>query len=113
MSEVRIEDVDRLLDEERAALLAGDLAALAGIVDRKEELLRALADGQTSRPALAALRGKAERNAELLGAASRGVRTVLRRITEIREANGPLKTYGRDGTQQTLGSTTGSLEKRA
>jgi flagellar biosynthesis/type III secretory pathway chaperone len=113
MPDVKIEDVERLLDDERAALLAGDLAALGGIAERKQALVNALDRGEPARATLTALKLKVERNAELLGAAARGVRTVLRRVTEIREANGPLKTYGRDGTQQTLGSSASTLEKRA
>ena len=113
MSDSRFVEVERLLDEERAALLSGDLKALAALVQRKEALARELTDSEPAHGALAALRAKAERNAELLSAAAKGVRTVIRRIADIRDANGPLRTYGRDGTQQTLGSAGGSLEKRA
>jgi flagellar biosynthesis/type III secretory pathway chaperone len=113
MSDSTFENVERLLDAERAALLSGDLGALAGIAERKESLVRELAESEPARGGLARLRAKAERNAELLTASAKGVRAVVRRVGEIRDANGPLKTYGRDGTQQTLGSAAGSLEKRA
>jgi flagellar biosynthesis/type III secretory pathway chaperone len=113
MSEVTVGDVERVLDDERAALIAGDLPALAEIVERKEVLVRGLASGEIPRARLAGLKARAERNEELLGAAAKGVRTVIRRVAEIRDANGPLKTYGRDGTQQMLGSAASSLEKRA
>lgn len=113
MSDRRFAAIDRLLDDERAALLAGDLAALPGLAERKEALARDLADSPPLGDALAVLRAKSERNAELLAAAAKGVRTVVRRIGEIRQANGPLRTYGRDGTQQTLGSAASSMEKRA
>lgn len=113
MSDSRFAEVERLLDDEHAALLSGDLAALPGIVERKEQLAQSLTKEGLPEGALATLRTKSEHNAELLAAAAKGVRTVLRRVTEIRDANGPLKTYGQDGRQQTLGSTGGSLEKRA
>lgn len=113
MSDHRFAEVERLLDDERAALLSGDLGALADLAERKEALARDLAESEPEQGTLAALKARSERNAELLAAAARGVRTVMRRITDIREANGPLKTYGRDGTPQTLGASGGSLEKRA
>ena len=113
MSDPRFAEVEQLLDDERAALLSGELGALAGLAERKEALVRDLTDSRPEGGALAALKAKSERNAELLAAAAKGVRTAMRRIGDIREANGPLKTYGRDGTQQTLGSSGGSLEKRA
>lgn len=113
MSDSRLREAERLLDEERRALMDGDLAALAGLVERKEALAHLLSGSDVSRERLAVLKVKAERNAELLAASARGVRTVIRRIGEIRDANGPLRTYGRDGMQQTLGTAAGSLEKRA
>ena len=113
MSDVTIEEIDALLEDERTALLSGDLAALGGIAERKEALVAALAKSRPEGEALRALRRKAERNAELLEAATKGLRSVTRRVAEIRRANGPLKTYGRDGTQQTLGSGHRSFEKRA
>jgi flagellar biosynthesis/type III secretory pathway chaperone len=113
MSDPRYTEIEALLDDERAALLAGDFTALPGLAERKEALLEDLAGSEPARGTLAALRGRAERNAELLAAASRGVRTVVRRIADIRDANGPLKTYGEDGRHRTLGSVSGALEKRA
>jgi flagellar biosynthesis/type III secretory pathway chaperone len=112
MPDTILADLDRLLDEERAALLSGNLAALPTIVVRKEALSSGLAIAAPS-PAARRLRRKAERNAELLAAAGKAIRGVIRRMAEIRSANGPLKTYGCDGTQQTFGSAAGSFEKRA
>lgn len=112
MPDTTIEELDRLLDDERAALLAGDLDALPAIVERKEDLTVRLATA-TPTPEAGRLRAKSQRNAELLAAAGKSLRGVIRRMTEIRSANGPLKTYGQDGTQRTLGSVAGSFEKRA
>lgn len=113
MSDVAIEKIDDLLEDERTALLSGDLAALQGIAERKEALLQELAHARPGGDALKALRRKAERNAELLEAATKGLRSVMRRVAEIRRANGPLKTYGQDGAQQTLGTGGASFERRA
>lgn len=113
MPSATIRDLEGLLDAEREALLAGDFGRLAELVARKEALVQKLGDADAGNDALRALRARAERNAELLTAAGRGIRSVLRRLAEIRSANGPLKTYGKDGTAQTLGAGGGSFEKRA
>jgi hypothetical protein len=113
MPDSTIEEIDLLLEDERAALLSGDLAALPGVAERKEVLARALEQVRPTAEALRTIQAKTERNADLLAAAAKGLRSVTRRVAEIRSANGPLKTYGQDGTQQTLGSVAGSFEKRA
>jgi hypothetical protein len=113
MSDARIEEIEALLDDERTALLSGDLAALGDIAARKEALAAGLSATPLDGDTLKALRRKAERNAELIEAAMKGVRSVTRRVAEIRRANGPLKTYGQDGSQQTLGPGNGSFERRA
>ena len=113
MADTMIEQIDALLEDERTALLSGELAALEGIAERKEALAGELAQTRPHGGDLAALRRKAERNAELLQAATKGLRSVMRRVSEIRSANGPLKTYGQDGFAQTLGGAGGSFEKRA
>lgn len=113
MSDVAIEKIEELLEDERTALLSGDLAALDGIAQRKEALLEDLAWARPASDALKSLRRKAERNAELLEAATKGLRAAMRRVAEIRRANGPLRTYGQDGAEQTLGAQAGSFERRA
>jgi flagellar biosynthesis/type III secretory pathway chaperone len=113
MPDVTIEGIDELLEDERRALLSGDLMALSSIADRKEALAQQLSGTKPAGPELVALRRKAERNAELLEAATKGLRSVTRRLAEIQRANGPLETYGQDGTRHTLGAGRGSLEKKA
>lgn len=112
MAEVSIEEIETLLDEERAALLAGDFDRLGEIAEEKEALADNLSRVGPSGE-FRSLRAKAMRNADLLEAASTSIRGVTRRLAEIRKANGPLKTYGQDGMPRTLGPTDGSFEKRA
>ncbi len=113
MSDTKMDEIETLLDDERTALLSGDLMALGDIAARKESLAASLSHYSFDREALSALRRKAEKNADLIEAAMKGLRSVTRRIAEIRRANGPLTTYGQDGSQQTLGSGGGSFERRA
>lgn len=107
---VAIED---LLEEERAALLAGDFEALADLVERKQALTDELLRDGTQQSALQRLRRRAERNAGLIEASIRGMRTVARRLAEIRRANGPLQTYSQNGAKQTFGAAPGTFERRA
>lgn len=89
-------DLERLLDDMRAAILAGDLAALAPLGEAAEQMLRdpPHPTGQEA----ARLRAKAEQNMACLEAAGRGVRAAQRRIAEVRAAaSGRLATYDAQG----------------
>jgi hypothetical protein len=84
--------LETLLDEGAAALLAGDLAALARLAPEIE----AASVDPFDRAGAERLHAKAQRNARLLQAASRGVRAARQRVTEI--LHGPtLTTYDAHG----------------
>ncbi|MBM9596112.1 flagellar protein FlgN [Roseitranquillus sediminis] len=108
-----VERVAALLEEERAAVLAADFDAMSAIAGRKEPLFVELREAHPTEACLGRLRRMAEENAGLLAASARGIRSVTRRIAEIRSANGPLRTYSQDGRAQTAGVTSRSLERRA
>lgn len=98
--------LEDLLDETHKALLAGDLAALAGLDDR----LSAAADTLPPLELATArrLQRKAERNARLLQAAGRGLRAARARMAEI--ATGPgLATYDAQGRKAALADPTLAL----
>ena len=91
--------LDDLLDQARAALLSGDIAALSGLDDQ----IAAAADRLPALGIDAArrLQRKAERNARLLQAAGRGLRAARDRMAEI--ASGPsLATYDAQGRKAAL-----------
>lgn len=102
-----------LLEEERAALLAGDFDRLASLAERKESLaagLETLADAE----ALAGLRDRLERNAALLDGAAAGVRSVAERLAAMREVRDALSTYDADGRRRDARhGTAPRLERRA
>jgi hypothetical protein len=91
---VRLED---LLDRAAEALLSGDLALLARLTPQIESAIPATADrGLAER-----LHRKAQRNARLLDAATRGVKAARQRLTEITQ--GPsLTTYDALGRKAAL-----------
>lgn len=92
--------LEDLLDLIRDALLAGDLARLAGLESR----VAAEADRIPALDAVSArrLQRKASRNAGLLLAAGRGLRAARDRMADI--AAGPgLSTYDSHGRKSSLG----------
>lgn len=89
----------RLLDDIHAALLRQDYAALTD--------LELALEGELTRPAerpdavaLAAIRARAQRNATTLIAVQRGIRSALRRLSEIRSVTDGMVTYDRNGRHE-------------
>jgi len=98
MSAKTIEALNSLLDEERAALLDGDLEQLTHLLASKEALIDEMNEApQTDLPAMQALDGKVKRNQLLLDGAMEGIRSVAQRLAQLRQAKGALETYGPDG----------------
>lgn len=96
--DVAPDTLESLLDATRAALLAGDLDALAALSLALETAL----DGAPLTAAqAAALRDRADRNARLIAAASRGVRAARRRLAEVTACQG-LVTYDAAGRRDVV-----------
>jgi len=91
--------LDDLLDRTHAAVIAGDMAALAALAPQVEAMLDALPppDAATGER----LRRKADRNAALLQAAARGVRAAEARLVEIL-AGPTLTTYDARGRKAAI-----------
>jgi hypothetical protein len=103
--------LEALLDETRVAVLAGNLAALADLGPRIESLVQDLPPLR-DRDVATRLRQKAERNAGLLTAASRGLRAAQTRLGEI--AAGPtLTTYDARGQKAALLAVSTLMPRRA
>lgn len=104
-----------LLDRERAALLRGDLGAVAALAREKEALLVRLVPGPGADPALLeTLRTRAERNQTLLDAALHGIRLVSERLAAYRNVRRAMDTYDPQGRKATIpGDVAHRLERRA
>ena len=109
------ESLDALLDRERAALLDGDLGALADLLAEKEALMQRIAeDGGPVRQQIETLQGKALRNQALLDSALRGIRTVATRFATLRRIRKSLETYDEYGQKSVLPATPDpKVERRA
>ena len=104
-----------LLDDERAALLAGELARLPEFIAAKERLLSRLEGAANPPPAVSldALRAKAQDNQLLLDAALRGVQAARARLDVARGGGPALSTYDAKGRAETHGGARPSFERRA
>jgi len=92
-----VEALDRLLAQERAALLSGNLARLAPLVREKHQALARLENAGASKTDLDRLMQAGERNQALLAAAARGIRAARDRLTTIQAGPQPMRTYAKDG----------------
>jgi len=110
-----INRLDDLLEQERAALLAGDLEAIATLLENKERLIDALnALTEADRPEMGAVEAKVLRNQALLDGALQGIRHVAARMAALRRVRRGLETYDAKGTKTTIeGEADFSVEKRA
>lgn len=106
-----------MLSAERAALVAGDLDALVGLLDEKNALFQSLeanmiaSDGE--REAFASLQVAAQRNQKLLVEAMQGIKTVMNRIADLRRVRDSLDTYDQKGNRTQVKSAQHSIERRA
>lgn len=107
--------LDDLLEQERTALLAGDLEKIARLFEVKESLIEELSElEQFESQSLNALQGKVKRNQELLDSALEGIRAVAGRLAALRRVRSTLDTYDSRGAKQSIEmDKDGSVEKRA
>ena len=94
--------ISALLEEERRCLLSGDLAGLEALAAEKRALAGTLGgapDRRTADPGrdIARLGAAAQRNQRLLEAAAEGLRSAMRRVTELHNLHRGRGTYGAGG----------------
>lgn len=115
MMQASIEDLEDILDEEYNCLLRGDLQTLLVVMARKEEALDAFQNHPVGVEAEVSgtISGKAERNQKLLASAAAGMRSVLRRLHELRSIGDGSGTYQANGLRHQKLARTGGLSRRA
>ncbi len=109
------EELDILLDQERTALLSGDLQQISELLEQKEQLIDLINDMQDAEEqSLAGLIGKVNRNQVLLDGALRGIRNVAARMSELRQVRRSMDTYDETGRKTTIqGSVVSKVERHA
>ena len=109
------DELDDLLEQERAALLSGNLDQISSLLALKEALVAKI--GLLEQDALAplqTLQQKVANNQILLDGALKGIRKAATRLAEIRQIRRTLETYGQDGQKLVIeGQVTRKVEKRA
>lgn len=109
-----VERLESLIDEEKEALLKGDLPALPGILDEKIQIFDDLENHGARRSDLERLSEKAERNQKLLDEALAGIRSTAQSLTQLRQARRSIETYDFMGRKRTLTPDADmSVEKKA
>ena len=109
------DELDDLLDQERAALLAGQLGTVTRLLDRKVALIDRLdADPPGARDQLAGLQDKVMRNQTLLEASLKGIRAVSSRLAAMRRVQRDMQTYDSQGRKTAIaGASARRVERRA
>ena len=107
--------LDELLDDERDALLSGDLAKIARLIDLKEKLVSELNVSDDLDPiALKGLRHKIAQNQDLFVSARAGLTAVSKRLELMKRVRTTLETYDHKGrkTAVDMGKTR-KMERRS
>ncbi|WP_317056376.1 flagellar protein FlgN [Roseovarius rhodophyticola] len=109
------DELDDLLENEREALLKGDLEKIAALLASKENLIdKVNALNGTKAEPLKELHSKIVRNQVLLDGALQGIRRASMRLATIRHIRRNLETYGKDGQKKVIeGEVVRKVEKRA
>jgi hypothetical protein len=110
-----IESLDKLLDEERKALVQGDLEKIGDLMTAKEKLIDEInALDMVAQGSLTDVHEKVTRNQALLGSALEGIRAVANRMADLRRVRAGLETYDRSGRKTNYGLQAATkVEKRA
>jgi len=110
-----INELDEILDQERSALVRGELTLIEDLLSRKESAIAQLnAIDHLERQALNQVQSKVSRNQELLNSAMEGIRSVANRMAELRRVKKGLDVYDRAGRRACYGTMAGRrLEKRS
>lgn len=101
--------LETVLDQVRDALIAGNLQDLDGMADQVSDLAATLSG--LDRATVERLQRKADRNARLLAAATRGVKAAHQRLADIKNS-ATLSTYDASGRRETLVTAPGHPPKR-
>ncbi len=114
-AQAAMDALDRLLEQERALLLAGEIDQIADVLSAKEALIDTLtAMDRAELQDLTSLQGKLARNQSLLDGALHGLRRTSSRLAALRQVRRSLETYNKAGHKETIDAqVTRKLERRA
>lgn len=110
-----IDELDTLLDQERHALIDGDLDMLGRMLARKQGLISNINKMDLlERDRLVHVHEKITRNQELLNSSMEGIQAVAKRMADLRRVRQGLETYDQKGRKTRFETQSrSSVEKRA
>ena len=91
-----------LLDDERQALVTGQLDKLMELMERKSAMLSDLRSAPLSKSEIELLAVKTQQNQHLFAAALKGAQSAKQRIEAAQQVQQGFSVYDRRGTSQTL-----------
>ena len=97
-----IERLERLLNQEREALLKGDFNRIESLVEEKQDLVKQLREHDARRETLLPLRAGLRRNQELFDQALAGIRNVAARLGDLSRARKSTQTYDSLGRKKSI-----------
>lgn len=110
MSKRAVERLSRLLEVERAALLAGDFDTVGALIEEKEALAAQFDDANAAE--LRLLSTALIRNSSLFAAARDGVETVVTTLRQQHAARTTLSSYDSSGKATQITQKARSTERR-
>jgi len=110
-----IDELDTLLDQERQALIEGDLDMLGRMLAQKQNLIGEINRMDSlERSRLAHVHDKVTRNQDLLNSAMEGIQAVAKRMADLRKVRQGLETYDHKGRKTRFETQShSSVEKHA
>lgn len=102
-----------LLQDERKALLSGELETLPKFIPVKEKLLGALDPTKVDQNVIENMRQAAIANQALLEAALKGVNAARERIEIVKNGGPSLNTYDASGKASSTGTARSNVVRRA
>ncbi len=108
-----VRNLEKLLNEEHALLLAGDFEGLSSLVEKKLRLESRLSKQKSKLNAedCARLTTQAKHNEALLSSAQSGLQSAILQLRQLREGESQ-KIYSKDRQRKSLSRASGSIAQK-
>jgi flagellar biosynthesis/type III secretory pathway chaperone len=115
MPDTLVKDLNAILEQERDALLGGNIAVFENLIAQKAKILQTI--GELPKEELRRFEGmkpRLLRNQKLAQSAIKGMRIAIKRAKDIKDVSLGLRTYKKDGSGRSIAMRTlGGFSKRS
>lgn len=112
-AEKQLKSIENYLERERKILRTGQIAGLTTLTEDRAQALSLLNSVRGKGPELQRLKANFQRNNSMLSSAAAGLRSAIKRISELRAAAGPIGSYSASGERREIGSNAPTIERKA